>query len=176
LAGLILSKDGSLSPDQVRDQIERTAKDLLPAGRDNVFGHGRIDAQAALKFTSRNYQETDPAITYSGGDWTKYSWSSASGGYTNWAYRAGATAKFTFTGNSVTWWANKGTYGGWAYVYVDGSYAGERDLYTPSNQPSQPAFTKSWATSGTHTIEIIVEGTSGTPWVDVDRFSVTQRT
>jgi thermitase len=179
LAGLILSKDGSLSPDQVRNQIESTAKDLGTAGRDDVFGNGLINAQAALNFTSRSYEENDAAITYSAGDWTKYSWSGtwggASGGYTNWASRAGATATFTFTGNSFSWWANKGSYGGRGIVFVDGAPVGHIvDHYATSNQPSQAVFTKSWPTSGTHTVKIKVEGTSGRPWVDVDRFYVTQ--
>ena len=181
LAGLILSKDGSLSNAQVRDRIESTARDLGTGGKDNVFGHGRIHAQNALVFTSRNYEENDPAITYSGGDWTKYSWSGtwggASGGYTNWASRAGATATFTFTGNSFSWWANKGSYGGRGIVFVDGAPVGHIvDHYATSNQPSQSVFTKSWPTSGTHTVKIKVEGTSGHPWVDVDRFSVTDNT
>jgi subtilisin family serine protease len=178
LAGLILSKDASLSPAQVRNQIQSTAKDLGPAvGWDSWSGHGRIDAQAALKFTSRTYQEADASIAYNGAsDWTKYSWSSASGGYTNWAYRAGATATFSFTGNSFSWWANKDSWAGRAYVYVDGYYQQTVDLYAPSGQPSQPVYTRNWPTSGTHTVKVYVEGTSGRPWVDVDRFTVTQRT
>jgi thermitase len=179
LAGLILSKDASLSPDQVRNQIESTAKDLGTAGKDDVFGNGLINAQAALNFTSRSYEENDAAITYSAGDWTKYSWSgtwgSASGGYTNWASRAGATATFTFTGNSFSWWANKGPYGGRGIVFVDGAPVGHIvDHYEINNRPSQAVFSRSWPTSGTHTVRIKVEGTPERPWVDVDRFYVTQ--
>ncbi len=49
LAGLIFSKGGfMLDNAQVRNRIESTAKDLGTTGRDDVFGHGRINAQAAL--------------------------------------------------------------------------------------------------------------------------------
>ncbi len=49
LAGLIFSKGGfSVNNTQVRSRIESTAKDLGTTGRDDVFGHGRINAQAAL--------------------------------------------------------------------------------------------------------------------------------
>ncbi len=49
LAGLIFSKGGfMLDNAKVRNRIESTAKDLGTTGRDNVFGHGRINAQAAL--------------------------------------------------------------------------------------------------------------------------------
>ena len=175
LAGLILSQNRSLSPTQVRNQIEYTAKDLLPAGKDNEFGHGRIDARYALDFFNRTRQENDPSITYSAGDWTKYSWNEASGGYTNWASRYRANAKLSFYGNSVSWRANRGPYGGRAWVYVDGRYADYIDLYADSNQPSRAVFTANWgAANGEHTIEIWVDGTSGRPWVDVDAFTVTE--
>ena len=49
LAGLIFSKGGfMLNNAQVRNRIEATAKDLGTTGRDRVFGHGRINAEAAL--------------------------------------------------------------------------------------------------------------------------------
>ena len=81
---------------------------------------------------------------------------------------------------------NRGTYGGKAKVYVDGveqdadptlAAPGTQpvDLYAGRNEPTQPAFSKTWGSShGNHTIEIVVEGTSGRPWVDVDRFTVGQ--
>jgi hypothetical protein len=48
LAALIWSTDLNLSPDAVQDIIESTATDLPPAGWDVNYGHGRIDALAAL--------------------------------------------------------------------------------------------------------------------------------
>jgi type VII secretion-associated serine protease mycosin len=48
LAALIWSVSSSLSNDQVEQTIEETAVDLGDSGRDNVFGHGRIDAHSAL--------------------------------------------------------------------------------------------------------------------------------
>jgi thermitase len=54
LAGLIFSKGGfMLDNAQVRSRIESSAKDLGTTGRDNVFGHGRINAQAALAAPQR---------------------------------------------------------------------------------------------------------------------------
>ena len=52
LAALILSIDNSLSPTQVRNVIETTAEDKGPTGRDDEFGHGIIDAFAALSSIS----------------------------------------------------------------------------------------------------------------------------
>jgi type VII secretion-associated serine protease mycosin len=48
LAALVWSVSPSLSNDQVEQVIEETAVDLGNPGRDDVFGHGRIDAYAAL--------------------------------------------------------------------------------------------------------------------------------
>lgn len=58
LAALIWSIVPTLSPDQVQDIIENTAVDLGPPGWDPDYGHGRIDAYAAL-LTLR----TQPLVT-----------------------------------------------------------------------------------------------------------------
>ncbi|MCH7756841.1 S8 family serine peptidase [Patescibacteria group bacterium] len=48
LAALILAVDSSLSTTSVRAVIELTAEDKGPSGRDDEYGHGIIDARAAL--------------------------------------------------------------------------------------------------------------------------------
>jgi subtilisin family serine protease len=48
LAALLLSNNPSLTPSQVEDQMEKSATDLGTVGFDNYFGHGLINAQAAL--------------------------------------------------------------------------------------------------------------------------------
>ena len=188
LAGLLFSKDGLISNAQVRNEIESRARDLGTSGKDSVFGNGLVNAHASVYLMKpTTYQQDSSKITYrSTSDWKTYQWSDYQGTYTdtNWASRSGATAKLSFYGNSVTWWANRYPYGGKAKVYVDGiqqdadpTLAGVQpvDLYSARNEPTQPAFSKSWGTShGSHTIEIVVEGTSVRPWVDVDAFSVVQ--
>ncbi len=52
LAALILSRNPTLTPDQVRAIIESTADDLGPTGRDIYFGAGRINAGRALAATA----------------------------------------------------------------------------------------------------------------------------
>jgi hypothetical protein len=52
LAALILSRNPTLTPDQVRAAIERTVDDLGPQGRDIYYGHGRINARRALEAVS----------------------------------------------------------------------------------------------------------------------------
>ena len=48
LAALILSRNPTLTPDQVRAVIESTADDLGPTGKDIYYGDGRINAARAL--------------------------------------------------------------------------------------------------------------------------------
>ncbi|MGH3085910.1 MAG: S8 family serine peptidase [Rubrobacteraceae bacterium] len=52
VAGLLSSQ--GLSNEEIRARIESTATDLGPRGRDNRFGHGRIDAAAAVGARPRN--------------------------------------------------------------------------------------------------------------------------
>jgi thermitase len=47
LAGLLASR--GMSADSIRQSMQTTAKDLGPAGDDPQFGHGRIDADNAVR-------------------------------------------------------------------------------------------------------------------------------
>lgn len=49
LAALMLSVNPNLSPQQIQSIMQSTADDLGTSGRDDKFGHGRINAQAALE-------------------------------------------------------------------------------------------------------------------------------
>ncbi|MFH1894234.1 MAG: S8 family serine peptidase [Candidatus Zixiibacteriota bacterium] len=62
VAALLLAKDGSLTPQQVRDAIEGSAEDLGAAGWDQSFGYGLVDANAALQ----SLTPTPPVANFSG--------------------------------------------------------------------------------------------------------------
>jgi len=51
VAALVLSLNDSLDPDGVEAVLQATVKDLGPAGWDTSFGHGLMDAHAALLAT-----------------------------------------------------------------------------------------------------------------------------
>ncbi|HZI07618.1 MAG TPA: S8 family serine peptidase, partial [Archangium sp.] len=53
VAALLWSARPSLTHEQVRDLLERSAKDLGPQGRDPVFGFGLVQAKAALELMSQ---------------------------------------------------------------------------------------------------------------------------
>ena len=48
LAALLLERDPTLTPDAVQAILMRTAKDLGPAGRDDQYGAGLVDAYEAV--------------------------------------------------------------------------------------------------------------------------------
>jgi hypothetical protein len=52
IAGLVLGKNPTLSPNGVRTILDSTATDLGAAGYDTIFGNGLVNATAALAATS----------------------------------------------------------------------------------------------------------------------------
>ena len=48
LAALLVARDPSLTPEEVRQLVRAGAADLGPSGKDASFGYGRIDAAASL--------------------------------------------------------------------------------------------------------------------------------
>ena len=141
---------------------------------------GNVGAYATgAAFTPRVTQDNAAAVTYAG-TWSTETVTSASGGSQRFSSTAGATSTYTFTGRSIAWVAVRANNRGRAEVFIDGVSAGIIDLFQTSTTPSvrRLMFQRSFATSGTHTIQIRVLGTKaggslGTR-VDVDAFVITQ--
>jgi hypothetical protein len=116
-------------------------------------------------------EQTSPKISYSG-TWHTNTGSAYSGGSIRYASVAGRSASYTFTGRAVAWVAARGPTRGSAKVYIDGTLATKISLYNSKHNYRFVAFQRSWASSGRHTIKIVVSGTSGHPRVDLDVFEV----
>jgi len=121
------------------------------------------------------YDDSDSRVVKNGG-WTSNSNSLAYNGTYSTSNVTGASASFTFTGSSVTWYATKAYNRGFANVYIDGVYRGAYDLYSYTTQWQQ-GTTFSGLTAGvSHTIQIVVVGnrnaSSTDNTVDVDAFQV----
>ena len=68
VAALMLSVDPTLTPDQIEAILEDTVRDAGPAGRDNAFGWGIVDAAAAVEAAvaqERPELRPDPAFPVS---------------------------------------------------------------------------------------------------------------
>ncbi|GMU19992.1 MAG: hypothetical protein AMXMBFR13_00930 [Phycisphaerae bacterium] len=59
VAALVWSVNPQFRPTTVRDILLSTAVDLGPAGRDNIFGHGRVNAAAAVQKAREIVQQAD---------------------------------------------------------------------------------------------------------------------
>ncbi|NJD26925.1 MAG: hypothetical protein FIA92_01350 [Chloroflexi bacterium] len=104
--------------------------------------------------------------------WSTESDSGYSGGSTRRSSTAKAKAIYTFSGRSIGFVTTFAASRGSVKVVVDGSRVATLDL--SSGDPGQRvlAFTRTWASKGTHTIKLVVVGTAGHPRVDLDALAV----
>lgn len=104
-------------------------------------------------------EESDPNVALAGA-WARsdgrWGWS---GGTAMQSSTAGATATFTFQGNSVRWLGSRGRGMGIATVSVDGGAPREVDLFArPSDEAHTPIVTLYDLGEGRHTLTITVTG------------------
>ncbi len=120
-----------------------------------------------------HYSEKNSAITYTG-TWKTAAYGGYAGDHVRYAKSAGASATLTFTGRKVTWYGPAGPTRGKAKVYLDGTYVRTVDFHRGSFKARLGAFKASWKTSGSHTLRIVVIGSSSHPMVAIDEFVVTK--
>lgn len=116
-------------------------------------------------------QQTSSSVAYRG-TWGSSSSTAFSGGSVKRSSTKGASATFTFTGRSVAWVTTTAKNRGKAKLYLDGTYIKTVDLYALTTAYRVQVYAKTFSKSGTHTLRIVVLGTSGRPRVDVDAFAV----
>jgi beta-N-acetylhexosaminidase len=115
-------------------------------------------------------ESSSTLVSFSGG-WRTVWGTGYSGGATRYATGVGAWASYTFTGTGVGWVAAVGPTRGWARVYLDGHYVTTVNLHAATTGFRRIVFAMNWPSQGTHTIRVVVAGTSGHPRVDVDAFA-----
>ena len=126
---------------------------------------------SGASFKLRAYQENSSGVTYTG-TWTRSATPDSYGGYVKSATAYDARARLTFTGRSVAFLAPRGPTMGSAYVYVDGTRVATISLYASAAKGRNVVYIHTWATAGSHTIEIRVLSTLGHPKVSVDGFII----
>jgi hypothetical protein len=132
-------------------------------------GAGNYSAwKYSTTFKPAYYAQSSTAVTYSG-SWTKVMYTN---GWTTARSRTlGHYARLNFTGKGVSWQSIKGPGRGKAQVYIDGALVRTVDLYATTVSTAH-VYSKTWTTSGSHSIRIRVLGTSGRPYVEIDGFGV----
>lgn len=116
-------------------------------------------------------QQTSSSILYHG-TWTTATYASFSGGSVRYATAAGASASYTFTGRGVAFVTTRAASRGSVKVYIDGVLVSTVSCYAASTTFRYVAYSRAWTSSGTHTIKLVVVGTSGRPRVDLDAIEV----
>jgi hypothetical protein len=102
------------------------------------------------------------------GSWSKHTGSAFLGGYAWFSGTRGASIRFTFTGRAVSLVATRASTAGQGYVYLDGVKVATINLYNTKTLNNQAVWSHGWSASGTHTVKIVVVGTSGHPTLPIE--------
>jgi spore germination protein YaaH len=116
-------------------------------------------------------QQSAASVTY-GGTWHVGESSHYSASYDRFSFAAGASVKYTFTGRSIAWVATRGPDRGVVRVYLDGTLVATVDTRASTPGFRYVAWSRTWASSGTHTLKLVVVGTAGRSRVDIDAFEI----
>ncbi len=136
--------------------------------RDRAGNVGAWSTGAAV--VAELVQSTSSRVRYPAGTWHTQWVTGASGGATRWSSSTGARARFTFTGRSIAWVTATSSTRGKVAIYVDGSYRATVNLGVSSARWKQVLFSTSWASRGSHTIEL--RSALAGHRIDIDAFVV----
>jgi hypothetical protein len=121
-------------------------------------------------------QENTAAVKYPSGAFTRVKVTGSTGGYVKYSAAAGRSASYTATGKVFAFVSTKARARGKAAVYLDGHKVATIDLYAASTQAGRIVWSKTFATSGKHTVKIVVLGAkraaATSKRVDIDAFVV----
>lgn len=155
---------------------QTTATYNLAFGTSYQFAVGAYDDAGnqsdwamTASFTPANY--TESVASYSSG-WFSYNDAAYMNGTLYESSQANASMTVNITGTNFGLVSTQGTGGGRAFVYLDGVYQYTIDNYkaTASNRTVVAWF--NFGSFGSHTVKVVVEGTAGRPYVDIDSFLV----
>jgi hypothetical protein len=115
-------------------------------------------------------QQTSSAITWTSG-WATLTSTSYSGGSARTALGVGFSATYAFTGRGIAVLMSRDPTYGQVKLYLDGTYLGTVDTNATTRGYRYVAYAKAF-TAGSHTLKVVVVGTSGRPRVVLDGFEV----
>ena len=139
---------------------------------DGVGNAGPV-AYTATTFGTKGYSEISSGVTYTG-TWGNSTSTVYVGGHAKVSVKIGSTSSLKWTGKSVAWESRRTPTSGKARVYINNVLVATVDLFAASNQEKQVVFQKTYSTSGTRTLKIVLIGPSTRPRVTVDSYYVIQ--
>ena len=129
------------------------------------------DTSAPYRVTHTS--DRSPSVAYSA-SWKKDSSSSATTDTLMSTTSNGAIARYTFTGKGIAVVLPRSSSRASVEIRIDGVSVGKFSLYASSLKARQVAFSRSWSTSGTHTVEVRSVTSSSRRLVSLDAFVVTR--
>ncbi|MEM6262892.1 MAG: S8 family serine peptidase [Bacteroidota bacterium] len=157
-AALVLSVNSTLTEAQVKTILYNSATDMGAAGRDDIYGHGRVNAHQAVLQASGggggpSCSSTVTSYPYTNTFESNLGWSQATGDDFNWTRRSGGTPSVG-TGPSG---AAQGSF----YAYMEVS---SPNFPSKTAILNSPCFNLSSVSSPTFTFRYhMLGGTSGNP-------------
>ncbi len=121
--------------------------------------------------TPRLFQQTAIGVRYAGA-WYAVTGSAYSASSARYARAARASVTYVITGRSMALVTTKAPSRGKVRVYVNGVLAATVDLSAATTRYRVLAWQRTWSTSASRTIRLVVVGTPGRPRVDLDAFAV----
>jgi hypothetical protein len=103
-----------------------------------------------------------------GGAWSSVGSPAYLGGRALRSTAANSSLTWAFTGRSAALAVSRTAVSGRVRIFVDDAPAGIVDLRSPETLNRRAVWSRSWGSSGRHTVRIEVEGTSGRPGVIAD--------
>lgn len=155
---------------------------IVATGTKNALSAGAKVVVDAFDVTTpgRRYQEEDPALVYSPGNWIfrnqNRTWSEGS---VSESPTPGATVTFTFTGTSVSWIGCRKLSTGTADIHLDGVFVKSVDTFLAPGTTPLPQGTEAYQTTiyrvdnlapALHTLEIVNTGNGS--YTVIDAFDV----
>ncbi|MDT0551525.1 N-acetylmuramoyl-L-alanine amidase, partial [Streptomyces sp. DSM 41529] len=125
------------------------------AWKMTAYDHAGNTAAASVTGSPVILQESAAKKT---GKWTTKSSKSYLGGKSLSSSAKKASLTWTFTGRSASWVVSRAATSGQAYVYVDGTKVATVDLKSSATKYRDAIWTTSGASSGKHTVKIVVVG------------------
>jgi hypothetical protein len=173
---LARSTNGGMAWTTVSSSLASATADVTVASSGTVMFRVRAVDRAGnlgswatgLNLTPRLLQQTSTSVRY-GGTWRTTTSTSYSGGSAKYASAAGASATYTFTGRSIALVTTVASSRGQVKIYVNGVFLAKVDL-RGATKYRDVAWQKTWSTSATRTIKLVVVGTAGRPRIDLDGF------
>ncbi len=116
-------------------------------------------------------QNTSKLVVFKGA-WTLYKKSTFSGASDKYSRTKNAYATYVFTGRAIGLVSMKSKLSGQVKVYIDGKFKATVSLTASATAYRTVVWQYAFATSGKHTVKLLVVATRGKPRVDLDAFVV----